>query len=146
MLSQSLATERAPVWWCSFACARAERPRFGWHYLSNATCLIQHPVLYASFIVSIIILIDVPTCSSCLKKACVGQAVLDKWFLLSDVMIAWALVPEGAKARSSPIAAANDTRLQSQKTHCLCHRVFSLVGWWHGWLCICLLIYIYIYI
>ena len=64
------------------ALARASSlPRIGWHSLSNATCLIQ-----ASFVLRALrrvkdhhtVLHDSPL----LKKTCVRQTVLDKWFPL----------------------------------------------------------------
>ena len=51
----------------------------GWHYLSNATCLIR-PRLFVFRRVK-----DHHNLSSyslCLKKSCVRQVVLDKWFPL----------------------------------------------------------------
>ena len=44
----------------------------GWHYLSNVTCLIRPHFFYALFIAS----------SSFLKKVCVRQVGLDRWFPL----------------------------------------------------------------
>ena len=56
----------------------------GWHYLSNTTCLIQ-----ASFVLRRFICYsrvndrhNLPIDSSLLKKTCVRQVVLDKWFPL----------------------------------------------------------------
>ena len=58
----------------------------GWHYLSNATCLMQ-----ASFVVGAIYSVSVEdqhklhTYSPLLKKTCVRQVVLDKWFPLKHI-------------------------------------------------------------
>ena len=50
---------------------------FGWHYLSNAICLIRPRLCYICFFVSrtTIICYD----HSLLKNTCVRQVVLDKW-------------------------------------------------------------------
>ena len=52
---------------------------FGWHCLSNATCLMRPHLFYACFVVSNIIIVCC-IISSLLKNTCVRQAVLDKWF------------------------------------------------------------------
>ena len=57
---------------------------FGWHYLSNATCLMR-PCLFVFCVVCRAkdhrnSLHDSPI----LKKACVRQVVLDKWLPLND--------------------------------------------------------------
>ena len=60
------------------------RPRlsFGWHYLSNATCLIRPHLLHSTFIVSrITILCQIN--SPRFKKTLVRQVALDKWFPLN---------------------------------------------------------------
>ena len=82
LLVQRLRSQRRP-------CSRARRsakgaPRrpsragFGWHYLSNATRLIQ-----ASFDVCPVCRVkdrhNLPKCSRLLKKTCVRQVSLDKW-------------------------------------------------------------------
>ena len=53
----------------------------GWHYLSNATRLIRTHLFCALFIVSRITIL----CNIIrhLKKTCVRQVVLDKWFSLN---------------------------------------------------------------
>ena len=65
--------------------SRGPTQRFGWHYLFNAICLIRPHMLYALFVVSRIITIcDI--LRHCLKKSCVRQVVLDKWFPARDAM------------------------------------------------------------
>ena len=61
-----------------FACWGAP---FGRHYLSKAACLMRPQLFHACFVVSRITM----TCdnhSPRLKKTCVRQVVLDKWFPL----------------------------------------------------------------
>ena len=57
----------------------------GWHYSSNATCLIQPHMFYALFIVQRITMVCL-TYSSLLKNTSVRQVVLDTWFPLIVVM------------------------------------------------------------
>ena len=58
---------------------------FGWHYLSNATCLICHT---ASCVLCAVYSVkdhhDLLDCSPLLKNTCVRQVVLDKWFPLNS--------------------------------------------------------------
>ena len=54
----------------------------GWHYLSNATCLIRPHFFYVLFIVPRITMICY-ILSPLLKKASVRQVALDKWFPLN---------------------------------------------------------------
>ena len=49
----------------------------GWHYLSNATCLLRPRWFYVSFY-SVKDHRDLPFCAPLLKSTCVGQVVLDK--------------------------------------------------------------------
>ena len=79
--SASLASRRAKKW------GMENGGWLGWHHLSNATCLIQ-----ASFVLCVCfrvkghrnLLHDSPV----LKKTCVRQVVLDKWFPLDGSMCA----------------------------------------------------------
>ena len=51
----------------------------GWHYLSNATCLIRPHLFYVhcnSYIVTLFVT---------LKSTCLGQVVLDKWFIIISI-------------------------------------------------------------
>ena len=71
---------------------RHERARsqscFGWHYLSNATCLMRPRLFYARFLVSrgtIICYII----RHLLKKACVRQVVFDKWSRMTTPSGCW---------------------------------------------------------
>ena len=66
-------------------CPRRHRDKapLGWHYLSNATCLIQPHLFHALFIVSRITINYQTNCSPLLKNTCVRQVVLDKWFPLN---------------------------------------------------------------
>ena len=70
----------------------------GWHYLSNATCPIQPRLSYLYVFRRFKDHHDVPTYLSLLKKACVRQVVLDKWFHLIP-----ASSPSGEGACSSSI-------------------------------------------
>ena len=55
--------------------------KVGWHYLSNATCQIR-PHLFYVFFGRVKDHHNLLHYSPLLKKACVRQVVLDKWFPL----------------------------------------------------------------
>ena len=61
----------------------------GWHYLSNATCLLIRPRLFCVFR-RVKDHRNLLHCSPCLKKTCVRQVVLDKRFPLKT---AWRSPP-----------------------------------------------------
>ena len=56
----------------------------GRHYLSNATCLMQPRCLLCA-VYTVKDHCDLPYCSPLLKKTCVRQVVLDKWFPLDTL-------------------------------------------------------------
>ena len=60
-----------------------QRGWVGRHYLSNATCLMRPRLIYELFVVSRITT-DLPRSSPLLRKAWIGQLVLDKRFPLTD--------------------------------------------------------------
>ena len=78
--------------------AASNRPTgncLGWHYLSNAPCLIQPHSFHACFVVSSIVI----NCYSTLlatseERTCVRRVVLDKWFplILFRFVQAWPIV------------------------------------------------------
>ena len=62
------------------------RSQFGWHYLSNATCLMRPRSLYV-FVYRVEDHHNLPNYLSWLKKTSVTQVVLDKWLLLNTDII-----------------------------------------------------------
>ena len=66
---------------CVNLCGESSCAVVGWHYLSNATCLIRPRLLYAlcSFKEHHTLLHHSPL----LKNTCIWQVALDKWFPLS---------------------------------------------------------------
>ena len=60
-----------------------EATTIGWHYLSNATCLIRPRSFYVS-VCRVKEHRNVLHCSPLLKNTCVRQVVLDKWFPLKE--------------------------------------------------------------
>ena len=73
------------------------RGDLGWHYLSNATCLIRpHSLCFPARRRSSR---NLPHDSPLLKKTCVKQLVLDKWFPLKTARSGWAFDDIQAIAR-----------------------------------------------
>ena len=60
----------------------AARALLGWHYLSNATCLRRPQLFSGAWLVEYGYL-KLLHYSPLLKKTCIRQVVLDKWFLLT---------------------------------------------------------------
>ena len=69
---------------CSSLRLSALHATVGWHYLSNAACLMR-PRLYALFIVTKN-KHDLPNHSPRLKKPCVIRVVIHKWFHLKPAL------------------------------------------------------------
>ena len=62
--------------------ARSSRgATFGWHYLSEATCLIRPHLFYARFVVSRTIIIRYIICN-CYREPVLDKSCLDKWLPL----------------------------------------------------------------
>ena len=80
--------------WC--ASFRSLVPCFGWHYLSNATCLMR-PRLFSTVFRRVKDDHNLLHYSPPLKKACVRHVVLDEWFPLICLSI-----PPTATAPSQP--------------------------------------------
>ena len=69
---------RVPLLW--FPCSGPVK--IGWHYLSNATCLIRPHLFYACLVVSRITTLAWLHYSPCMKKTSVRQVVLVEWLPL----------------------------------------------------------------
>ena len=125
-------------------------PSFGWHYLSDATCLMRPRLFYVLFAVSRITVI----CCNIhhLKKSYVRQVVLDKWVPLIHTFFRWDR-SHRISFQMGPIPSSNTAALPgatqpSQEQQCMNQRRSPTPSYVYIYIythvCVCVYIYIYV--
>ena len=123
--------------------ARFLTPRKGgWHYLSNATCLIRPRLFYVCSRVK-----DHDNSlhySPLVKKTCIRQTVFDEWFPLRKTGGRWGARPWGP-AGSPPASGARLRCIIYIYIYTRIH-IYIYIYIIHAYICMYICVYIYIYI
>ena len=124
---------------------------FGWHYLSNATCLTRPHSFYALFMEYQGSHHNLPNQLSSLKKTCARRVVLDKWFppIPRELEAAGQLGrperPEGEDAERDGVRADQEVRLRELLLHIHTKIYIYIYIYIHTYTYVYIYIYIYIH-